>query len=176
MNEKQDTIVVFTARSPDRIIREGGSQAWKLKPARAKQCAYLVCTQNRHNPDHEFSDATEPHGTAFLVGKISGIRSAPEEANSERWQIAISEFARIHVPDAWDHGRNPVRYTSLDDLGINLEKIKFQPMPQGSEAAKQSGNSAAAEAATLLTIPEAKKRLAVTFGVKPEAIEITIRG
>lgn len=28
----------------------------------------------------------------------------------------------------------------------------------------------------LLTIAEAKKRLAVTFGVKPDAVEITIRG
>jgi hypothetical protein len=27
-----------------------------------------------------------------------------------------------------------------------------------------------------LTIPEAKKALAATFGVKPEAVEITIRG
>ena len=32
------------------------------------------------------------------------------------------------------------------------------------------------EAETLLTIAEAKKRLAVTFGVKPDAVEITIRG
>ena len=65
-----DTIAVFTARSPERIAREGGSQAWVLNPARAKLCSWLVCTQNRHNPDHEFSDATEAHGSAFLVGKI----------------------------------------------------------------------------------------------------------
>ena len=54
----EDTIVVFTARSPERIVREGGSKAWVLNPVRAKQCTWLVCTQNRHNPDHEFSDAT----------------------------------------------------------------------------------------------------------------------
>ena len=74
----EDTIVVFTARSPERIVREGGSKAWVLNPVRAKQCTWLVCTQNRHNPDHEFSDATEPHGMGFLLGRISAIRK-PED-------------------------------------------------------------------------------------------------
>ena len=47
MNSKDqdDVIVVFTARSPERIIRDGGSQAWVLNPARAKLCRWLVCTQ-----------------------------------------------------------------------------------------------------------------------------------
>src|SRR5580658_5524446 len=103
MNTAEDTVVVFTARSPERIVREGGSQRWVLNAARAKQCKWLVCTQNRHNPDHEFSDATEPHGTAFLLGKISGIRSAREvDDKEERWLIEISEFARINIPDVWD--------------------------------------------------------------------------
>ena len=75
---EQDTIVVFTARSTERIIREGAQQAWVLNPAGAKQCVWLVFTQNRHNPDHEFSDATEPHGSAFLLGKVSGVRRAEE--------------------------------------------------------------------------------------------------
>jgi hypothetical protein len=177
MTEDEDTIVVFTARSPDRIVREGGSQAWVLNPARAKQCAWLVCTQNRHNPDHEFSDATEPHRCGFLVGKISAVRKAPEDGNAgDRWQIAISQFARINVPDAWDHGRNPVRYTSLQALGINLEEIDFQEMPQGSDAPAHIGQLAAGSTEPLLTIAEAKKALAATFGVKPEAVEITIRG
>lgn len=176
MNDTDDTIVVFTARSPDRIIREGGSQAWVLNAARAKQCSWLVCTQNRHNPDHEFSDATEPHGTAYLVGKISGVRKAPEEAGSDRWQITISEYARINVPDAWDHGRNPVRYTTLDELGIDPVTLKFESMAGAIEPRRMLEPPAAADPSALLTIPEAKKRLAVTFGVRPEAIEITIRG
>ena len=73
-----DTIVVFTARSPERIVREGGSQAWVLNAARAKQCTWLVCTQNRHNPDHEFSDATQEHGSAFLLGKVSRSQGCAE--------------------------------------------------------------------------------------------------
>ncbi|HEU5407182.1 MAG TPA: hypothetical protein VFU48_05410 [Nitrospira sp.] len=84
----------------------------------------LVCTQNRHNPDHEFSDATEPHGTGFPLGRISAIRKSEEEGDGDRWIIAISEFTRINIPDAWDHGRNPVRYASLAELGINLAQVE----------------------------------------------------
>jgi hypothetical protein len=178
MTDTEDAIVVFTARSPDRIIREGGSQAWVLNGARAKNCTWLVCTQNRHNPDHEFSDATQPHGTAFLLGKISGIRETVEESKDgkQRWLVAISEFARINLADVWDHGRNPVRYTSLKELGIDPVKAKFQAMPKDDAAPSSRGQPSVAAAAGMLTIAEAKKALAATFGVKPDAVEITIRG
>ena len=176
MTEAEDAIVVFTARSPDRIVREGGSQAWVLNAARAKQCAWLVCTQNRHNADHEFSDATEPHGSAFLLGKISAILQSQEEGAADRWQIAISGFARINVPNAWDHGRNPVRYTSLAQLGIDPTTVKLEPMPQGVVTPSPAERTAAGAPVAILTIAEAKKALATAFGVKPDAVEITIRG
>lgn len=172
---KEDTIVVFTARSPHSIINDVGSQGWILNPARAKQCTWLVCTQNRHNSDYEFSDATEPHGTAFLLGKISGVRKK-EDRNDERWLIMISEYANINIPDAWDHGRNPVRYTSLEKLGINLDEIQFQPMPETDMVSPPQVTQLPGASVPRLTIAEAKKALAATFGVKPEDIEITIRG
>jgi hypothetical protein len=176
MDTTEDTIVVFTARSPERIVREGGSQSWVLNAARAKNCEYLVCTQNRHNPDHEFSDATEPHGAGFLVGKISGIWPSQEPGDKDRWQVAISQFARIDMPNLWDHGRNPVRYTSLVDLGIDLAKLAWEPMPKAAPRPALASATATTAASASLSIAEAKKALAVTFGVKPEAVEITIRG
>ena len=172
MNE--DTIVVFTARSPERIVREGGSQAWMLNPSRARQCRWLVCTQNQHNPDHTFSDATRPHGSAFLVGKVAGIIPAPKEGRSERWMIRISEYALIDRPNAWDGSRNPVRYTSLKELNIREEELEFQPMPAGREVISPV-TTASDQKLEPLTIGEAKQRLAATHGVKPEAIEIIIR-
>lgn len=175
-NTTEDTIVVFTARSPERIVREGGSQAWVLNPARAKQCQWLICTQNRHNPDHEFSDATEPHGTGFLLGRVSGLRKS-EEGKTERWLIAINEYARINVLDAWDHGRNPVRYTSLAELGINPAELEFHRLAEGDHVPPATSDLPARSAAgAILTIAEAKRQLAAVFGVKPEAVEITIRG
>jgi hypothetical protein len=173
---EKDTIVVFTARSPERIIDEGGSQAWVLNPARAKLCKWLVCTQNRHNPDHEFSDATEPHGSAFLVGKISAITQSPEEGSDDRWIIEINEVARITELDVWKHWRNPVRYMTLSDLGIRVSDLEFQPVPAAKQEQAKAQNQTTHWPPATLTIPEAKKALAATFGVKPEAVEITIRG
>ncbi len=177
MTPSEDAIVVFTARSPERIVREGGSQSWVLNAARAKNCQWLVCTQNRHNPDHEFSDATEAHGAGFLVGKVSGIRPSQEPGSEDRWLVAISQFARIDMPDLWDHGRNPVRYTSLAELGIDPSTLKWEETPKAD--APSPSPTKALDAAPLganLTIAEAKKALAATFGVAPEAVEITIRG
>jgi hypothetical protein len=173
MNTPEDTIVVFTARSPERIVSDGGSQSWVLNAVRAKNCQWLVCTQNRHNGDPAYAYPTEPHGAGFLVGKVSGIRPSQEADCEDRWTIAISEFARIDIPGLWDHGRNPVRYTSLAALGINPAELRWEQMPEVAAAvpaplpAKTQGS---------MTIAEAKKGLAATFGVSPEAVEITIRG
>ena len=178
MNEEQNAIVVFTARSPERLIREGGSQAWVLNAARAKQCAWLVCTQNRHNPDHVFSDATEPHGTGFLIGRISGVHPSLEEGGRNRWLIEFSEFARIDCPGLWDHRRNPVRYATLKELGIDPSALNWVPMPTPALATQPAGENSDTRRTEVrpLTMAEAKKGLALTFNVPPEAIEITIRG
>lgn len=171
-----DTIIVFTARSPDRIVREGGSQAWVLDPARAKLCKWLVCTQNRHHPNHEFSDATEPHGAAFLVGKIADVRAA-EDGDDRRWLIVMDAYARVVVPGVWQHWRNPVRYTTLEETGINVKKLEFQSMPSAAPTlltpSKVKGSPVGVGP---MTIAEAKRALATAFGVKPDAVEITIRG
>jgi hypothetical protein len=176
MQKEKNVIVVFTARSPGRIVREGGSQAWVLNPARAKQCDWLVCTQNRHNPDHEFSDATEPHGSAFLLCKISGVTKSKEDTRDRRWLITISQFARINYEGVWDHRRNPVRYASLEELGISLDGLNLQTLTTPSEGQVLGEPIRSESRPAGLTIPDAKKALAETFGVKPEAIEITIRG
>ena len=99
-----------------------------LNPNRARSCIWLVCTQNQHNPDREFADATEPHGCGFLLGKISGIDPSPE-GRVGRFLIAISEWAPISYPDLWDHGRYPLRYTTLRKLGIDFERLRFQAVP-----------------------------------------------
>lgn len=172
MDENLDTIVVFTARSPERIVREGGSQAWVLNPARAKQAKWLVCTQNRHNPDPKISDPSQPHGAAFLVGKISEVRRSTQPGDEHRWMIAVSEFARIQKADVWDHSRNPVRYASLEQLGIDPKGLKFEPMPDapGKVVPPTPAPSAG------MNIDEAKRALSARFQVPVEAIEITIRG
>lgn len=162
----ENAVVVFTAKSPESIVRDGGSQSWKLDPARAKKCEWLVCTQNAHNPE-PYADGNEPHGSAFLVGRISRI--SPSTDTDGRWKIEISDYARINQPDVWAGDRNPVRYTHLDTLGIDLDGVDFHKLERDTATANQTASAG-------LTIAQAKAGLAKTYGVDVDAIEIVIRG
>jgi hypothetical protein len=165
-----NALAVFTALSLEQILREGGSQAWVLNAARARDCTWVVCAQNQHNPDHEYSDTTAPHAEGFLVGHISRLTPAGEDTN--RWMIGIDRYARIKIPGLWAGWRNPVRYTSLEELGIDLENLAFEDMPERTAVEAKPGPAFAVG----LTIAQAKAGLAATYGVRPEAIEILIRG
>lgn len=177
-------IVVFTARSPERIVREGGSSAWVLNTARAENCEFIVCTQNQRN---SWGDANRKHGSAFMIGRISGLEPMPSEGGPPRWLIAISEYSLIDVPNVWQGWRNPVRYATLEDLGIDPAALDFVPMPprsadptvdpvsEGGDA-EEAPPAPSAPAGKGLSIAEAKSGLAATFGVSPDAIEIVIRG
>ncbi|MEU2032642.1 hypothetical protein [Nocardia amamiensis] len=169
MTATEDTVVVFTGKSPEQILSEGGSQAWKLDPSRAKKCTWLVCTQNAHNYE-DYAKGNEPHGSAFLVGRISRISPASEEDG--RWMIEVSEYARISQPNVWAGDRNPVRYTNLGALDINLEGVNFQKMERDTAVTKPIAPPASAG----LTIAQAKAGLAETYGVDVDSIEIIIRG
>ena len=168
-----NALAVFTAKSTARILREGGSSAWVLNPVRAKECSWLVCAQNRHNPDHEL-DGNEPHGSGFLVGRISGL--APATGEPDRWLVEIDRFARVELPSLWAGWRNPVRYTTLEDLGIDLDTLTFEDMPHQEKPAPTSQAPALVDSPAGLTIAQAKAGLATMYGVDPESIEITIRG
>lgn len=167
-------IAVFTCRGRERILREGGSQAWRMSTAQASKRGYIVCVQNRNQG---WGNATHPHHTAFLVGKISGV--VPSKGDSTRKLVKISEYADINVPDAWEGGRNPVAYMTLEEFGIDLENLEFRPVSE-----KVSSSSDGEEIfdeedyeydVQPLTIEAAKQGLASYLGVAVEQIEITIK-
>ena len=175
-------IAVFTARSPERILREGGSQAWVLDPSRARTIPFVVCIQNQNNEDRDFSDASEPHGTAYLVGKISDVVPSGDD-DPARWKVCISEYARCSVRDAWKAWRNPVKYTTLEELGIDIASLTFHPIPESQDTlqtlVKESigpSRMLDAEPPAPISIAVAKVGLAAFYGVVPEAVEIVIRG
>ncbi len=168
-------VLTFTARSPQRIIGEGGSQAWRLDADRAKKCEFLVCAQNRHNGD--WGGATEPHAGAFIVGRICDVvPSTDQPARPDRWLIQISEYARVNIPEVWQGWRYPVRYTSLEDLGIDLATLAFEPLPEPDELFDFVEEGPISEKKRPFTIADAKRLLAASFGVPETAVEITIRG
>ena len=157
---------------------EGGSQAWVLDPKRARSSGYLVCSWN---PTGEYAENTpsREHREAYLVAPISSVDPTPDEPG--RYIIRFREFARVNVKNAWPHRqRNPVTYTTLHDLGIEVEDLTFepsepQPQPAPSKAPAVAATSSNGVAAPL-TIAAAKRGLAVHYGVEPDAIEIIIRG
>jgi hypothetical protein len=168
-------LVVFTSRGFTTILSEGGSQAWVLDPSRARKCAYLVCTQNRH--DKEWGSPEDPHGAAFLVGKIDRVVPSVLLLGKRRWLVRISAYARISKPEVWEGLRNPVRYTTLQALGIDPAMLLFEPVPgplPGPLPAARA--SICAEYGRRLTIAEAKRGLAAGFAVSPDAIDIRVRG
>jgi len=85
-----------------------------------------------------------------------------DEKGKDRYIIQISEVAVIDIPDLWPGNQNPVRYTSLEDLGIDLSDLKFEKV-----SATRSHS---------LTIAQAKAGLAENYGISQDNIEIIIKG
>jgi hypothetical protein len=172
-------VVVFTAKTVEQLLALGGSASWKLNRSRVLESEFLVCARNRHT--NWGQPSSEAHCSGFLVGRISGV--VPATPEKDRWLIQIREYAHIAVPEIWKGWRYPVRYMTLEELGgIYPSKLVFKPMPEVDEKAVDLDAAASAEDGgdeddnPGLTIAEARAGLAKTFGVAPEAIEITIRG
>ena len=181
----KEVAVVFTGRSIERILAEGGTSAWRLDPNRTRRCEFVVCTRNArgHWDQGDWGEGTEAHRAAFLIGKVQKVvpNTAPPENNespNNRYLIQFSEFARVNIPNVWTGDRNPVKYRSVDDLGIDFSKLKWEQMPEPDSASAPvyEASPVSQNGAKPLTMAEAKKGLALTFNVPPEAIEITIRG
>src|SRR5271155_1166617 len=110
----KDVVMVFTSKSLETMESEGGSGNWAARKDRLEHAKWLVAVRNRNS---NWSQGDEAHGSAFLIGRITGAKpSPPSEPN--RFVITFDEYAEIDIPKAWGNNRNPVTYTSLTDLGI----------------------------------------------------------
>lgn len=154
----EKAIAVLDRKSFDEMRREGGVGYWFAKESNVLDCEYVVATVNKRL----WKDAPWEHGTAYFIGRISGIRR-----RDTRLLILVSEYLPLEVPEAWQHsgvqGSNAIRYLTLQELGIKPKDLARQWRPWPSESAKP------------LSIAEAKVALAATLGVSPDKIEITIK-
>lgn len=174
----QEAAVVFTAKSIERILEEGGTSSWRLDRNHARHCVFAVCTRNAHA---NWVEGPEAHHAAFVVGKIRDVVPCPptpenNEGAKNRYLIQFSEFARVNIQDVWKGDRNPVKYTTLENLGIDPATLQWEVMPEPANVSKGVGQISSPGRPQPLTMAEAKRGLALTFNVAPEAIEITIRG
>ena len=165
-----EAVIVFTAKSVERIIREGGTSSWRLDRNHARRSMFVVCTRNANA---EWAEGQEEHQSAFLIGRIRDVVPSLEPGYEDRYLIQFSEYAQVNIPEVWQGDRNPVRYATLEELGINPLMLTWVPISatEPPPTAFRPGFPA-----SLLTIADAKKGLALTFGVAPDAVEITIRG
>ena len=169
-----NAIAVFTGKSIDHILDVGGSESWVLDHNKASNFEYLVCCRSGVS----WVEGPEPHGSAFMVAKIADVIASNETPG--RWLITISEYARCAVPNAWKGWRNPVKYTTLDELDIDPSTLSFEPAPSPNPNPPRRVFSAppveGQGAVMPLTIAQAKAGLAATFGVALEDVQITIKG
>jgi hypothetical protein len=164
-------VVVFTARTVEQILAEGGTSAWRLNPDHARTRTYCVCTRNSFARWSKAGHA-EPHRAAFLVGKISDV--VPALNRDGRYLIAFSEYALVKVEDVWVTGdRNPVKYVHFEDLKIDPATLTWNLMPQAQRTPAAAPSVAPGTPGGI--IAEAKKLVATAFDVPVEAVEITIR-
>jgi hypothetical protein len=157
-------LMVLDSKSVETHMRDTGSRSWRLQRDHAERCEYVVCVRNAKAPDVQ---GREPHRSAYLIARIRDVILAnPDDTTDDRYLVRFNEFARLNQPDAWPIGiRNPVHYSTLEELGIDPATLRWEQMPTEPRTT-----------ASGLTIAEAKAGLGLHFGVPPEAVEITIRG
>lgn len=78
-----------------------------------------------------------------MIGRISPVVPSTEKVG--RWMLTFDEYAIIEKADVWKDWRNPVRYTTLAELGISLAEIKFRPMPKKTMEAEAISVNAGAK-------------------------------
>ncbi len=165
-----NTVTVFTAKDLDKILVQGGSGNWKLDPARVRKCEYAILTANSHHPKTQHGLGV--HQVAFMIGKVSGVTGPVYDdlGNQEpgRYLIQFSEYAEVEIPQVWKGLRNPVKYGDTSELDIDLDSLTWKPFPAGKA-------KVADRVIPALTIDEAKRGIAAKLGIKPGAIDITIR-
>ena len=189
--DQDETILVFTYKDKNTILKFGGSQSWVLNAKRAKKCKYIICSHNCHNP---MSEEKKGHGSGFIIGKISDIR--PAFYYPKRWLIEIDEYAEINLPNLWEGWRNPVVYLprnkiKLDLLNLNykktpprdtkfveehMEREKFLLGNLPKSSSEHSSSKTNINSSEGLSMQEAKQGLSIRYDVSPDNIEIIIKG
>lgn len=173
-------LVVFTAKGVDQILSEGGSSSWALSSQSMRDCEYVVCTRNTDPEKFDAFGDSNPvaHGAAFLVGKFAGLEYMADRNGRRRYRVLFSSYAEVNVEDFWDGSRVPTRYLDTDEAkrrDLDLESLHFTELKRPSSKSRKSAPEEFDRNRDSLTIAEAKTRLATTFGVSEDQIEIVIR-
>lgn len=182
MASDNGVLVVFTAKTADQILELGGTQSWVLNERSMRNVDYVVCTRNSDRRyDAECGERTEPHNSAFLVGRVTGLTKVDHRNGRDRFRVNISHYSLVSVPNfRAGSTRNPVTYSDVGQCrqnGIHIDALDFVPVPPTPGAAAAQAAPPVVEGGKPgLSILEAKAGLAAFFGVPADSIQITISG
>jgi len=140
----EDVVMVLTSKALPTMVSEGGSGDWSANEDRLRRCRWLVAVRNRHS---DWSEGHEDHGTAFLIGRIVGVK--PGVDISERFVIVFDRYAELNLPDRWPGHRNPVAYSSLEKLGIDPAQLEWKDFPGYSKISARQFRLAESDKITL---------------------------
>jgi hypothetical protein len=166
----KDVVVVFTSKSIKTMLAEGGSGNWRANEKKLCRCVWIVAVRNRHARRRE---GTEAHGSGFLIGQISGLKPSVNPEQPSRFVIAFDRYAELDLPNAWRKGhRNPVAYTTLGDLGIDLEKLRWKVPPNNGNATETK--SVREDDVPSVLIAKARQMIAQSLSISPSAVKISV--
>jgi hypothetical protein len=160
-----DTVMVFTSKSFKTMTIEGGSGNWAANKSRIGHVKWLVATRNHKST---WTQGEEDHGSAFLIGRVTGVKPAPVPEEG-RFIVVFDRYAEINIPDAWTNNRNPVAYTSLDTLGIDPDKLKWRDFKAVCDPSEAPALSAPAT-----VVDQARAMIANALSISPDAVKITV--
>ena len=132
-----DTIITLTFKTVGDILTLGGSSSWKINPSHARRCKYVICTRNKNSG---YRTGNETHGSAFLIGIISGVEPTNElsippveqfdEIFAGRQIIKISHYALINKANVYPGNRQGFAYASMERLGIDPDRLEWREVPK----------------------------------------------
>jgi hypothetical protein len=161
----KDVLMVFTSKSLATMQQEGGSGNWAANKDRLRHAKWIVATRNEKS---NWAQGAEAHGSAFMIGKLSGIRPAPAPEQN-RFVVSFDKYADLDVPNAWTGSRNPVTYTDLATLGVDPDALEWKEFHPRLSSDGASGLNEPA-----LVIDRARSMIAEAFSISPEAVKITV--
>ena len=189
----EESVLVFTYKDTNTLLKFNGSQSWKLDSKRVSKCKYIICVNNAKHP---LSQNSNNHGFAFLVGKINDVSKALKTNLEDRWIIEFNEYAEVLIPDLWIGLRNPVNYIDTNKININFNDLEFKKVPErdfkfisehiemenkffdesASISPLDNKNKSDFDYSDGLSIEEAKIGLSKKYQIAPENIEIIMKG
>ena len=165
-----DSIIVFTKDKPESVIAANGSGSWRINVDKWDGAIEWLILTNKASNSRQIT----------LVGRVTGFEPDTGGKNPGRYAVKIDAYAVMDDRDLTfaSKSTNPVQFRKAAEvLGFNPRTLELIPTPEQTlrQSYDDPGRTAKRSPVKPLSIAEAKEGLAVSFGVSPDQVEITIR-